>query len=108
MFVEFSYQYHHIFESILALRKQYFLSRRAMAELIGISERTLKGLEEQTCEPVLPLSALNRLEKVFELDINDLIDYPLEQFLPYMEPKPSPQRRHLLHISACDAEAPCK
>lgn len=59
-------------DNLIYLRKKYALSRRALARLIGTTEALLKGIEDKTFYPELPIEAYQRLCEVFHIESNDL------------------------------------
>lgn len=48
-------------KNIFVLRKKYYLSRRALASLTGISEYTLRDWEEEWCNPIITWEQLKRI-----------------------------------------------
>ena len=54
------------------LRKKYALSRRALANLSGAQEDVLKGIEDGSLSPELPIEVFQRMCQIFNLSPDDL------------------------------------
>ena len=62
-----------LLENVVYLRKRYSVSRRGLARLIGMSEYTLKDMEEGVGLPVIFEDELSRLCLIFETDCETLL-----------------------------------
>ncbi|MBO5953411.1 MAG: helix-turn-helix transcriptional regulator [Oscillospiraceae bacterium] len=60
-------------KNICYLRKKYAISRRGLAKLIGMSEYTLKEMEEELRNPVFLHQQLERLCDIFEVSLEELL-----------------------------------
>ena len=68
MLLEYNPNYHTPGKNIRLLRKQYALSRRALARLIGLTEKQLQRIEDgENEEPVFEMQVYCRLGQVFPL-----------------------------------------
>ena len=66
-------------ENIRYLRKKYAVSRRALAKLAGMSEITLRMLEEGTIAPIFRNRELKRMCSVFDVSLEDFIEKDLSE-----------------------------
>ena len=67
MLIEYNPKYHTPARNIRLLRKKYYLSRRALAKLVGISEVHLKHIEAEENAPVFDSAVFSRLMQVFPI-----------------------------------------
>ena len=78
MYIEYNQNYHPLGKNLQLLRKQYALSRRALARLVGISEFQLKRLEDGSADPVISDVTLQRICQIFDIEANQLLFHTLE------------------------------
>lgn len=61
------------------LRKRYYLSRRALAALTGLSEYTLTCMEKREQPLEMPFETLERLSGIFDVSVEDLVHTDLQK-----------------------------
>lgn len=61
-----------LIHNLITLRKQYGLTKKAMAKLLGISPYSLSKLEGGTVPKQLSIEILFRAQACFEMPIRDL------------------------------------
>ena len=60
--------------NILFLRKKYYLSRKALACLVGISVHSLKDWEVEKSKPIIRYDQLKRIAAIFNLSVEALVN----------------------------------
>ena len=60
-------------KNIVYLRKKYCLSRKAMGRLIGLSEYTIKYMEQEKFPLIISYDVLKRLRIVFDVTTEALL-----------------------------------
>ncbi len=60
-------------ENILYLRKKYCVSRRALANLLDMSEQILKAIETKSQPPIFFHQRLDRLQDIFAIPLEEIL-----------------------------------
>ena len=63
-----------LIHNIITLRKQYGLTKKAMAKLLGISLYSLNKLENGVIPPQLGVEIVFRMQACFDIPIRELFD----------------------------------